>query len=89
MTNSEESESYNIRTERRERRRINRREQMLRHGGSLAKVYQSAVTKRLAGEKARKKGGWIPAGAGMTFNEAMIGIATSFRGRTRNDSLKI
>jgi len=54
---SEEREEYQIRQERREQRLKKRREQMQRHGGSIVKIYQNAVTKRLSDGAAKKKRG--------------------------------
>lgn len=54
---SEERDEYNIRQERRDKRLKKRFEhgQMQRHGGSLAKIYQNAVTKHLNEEKPENK----------------------------------
>ncbi len=54
---SDERDGLDIRGERREKRLGKRRQhaQMQRHGGSIVRIYQNAITKRLAGGTVKKK----------------------------------
>jgi len=48
-------DDHGTRQERRDRRRLKRRQAMPKHGASLARVYQDAVLRRLSTADSQKK----------------------------------